>query len=320
MKWERYWAGGRILRWERYWVGGRVKGHCVKVLRWERYWAGGRAKGHCVKVLRWKRYWVGGRIKRHCVHLNVWNRLVVQRRVFLYTHYHSHFLCIVQIKLLQICSQGHSQLCYSTDAESPKYCCTPYSQSTTPSKLQTSPTATSLAPNFWTNNIQNCLHVLQRNHRFRTLLSFWVYYAFTVLPAPSALRQTHACLNSNASTVKPMAFSLSHTSAPTSGKTSPNLPTLSATFSSFKRFYRCFINKDGWNYPEFAAEFRVAGHMQGTETPPLLLDYNPWRNNGFVWPNCGFNVSTYQGIELSEWISQALLEHNSGVNDHNWCW
>ena len=37
---------------------------------------------------------------------------------------------------------------YSTDAESPKYCCTPHSQSTMPSKLHTSPTATPLAPNF----------------------------------------------------------------------------------------------------------------------------------------------------------------------------
>ena len=59
-----------------------------------------------------------------------------------------NFLCIVQIRLLQFSSHVHSQDCYSTDAESPKYCCTPYSQSITPSKLQTSPTATSLAPNF----------------------------------------------------------------------------------------------------------------------------------------------------------------------------
>ena len=59
-----------------------------------------------------------------------------------------NFLCIVQIRLLQFSSHVHSQHCYSTDAESPKYCCTPYSQSTTPSKLHTSPTATSLAPNF----------------------------------------------------------------------------------------------------------------------------------------------------------------------------
>ena len=38
---------------------------------------------------------------------------------------------------LDCCNSGsshrHSQLCNSTDAESPKYCCTPHSQSTTPS-------------------------------------------------------------------------------------------------------------------------------------------------------------------------------------------
>ena len=39
-----------------------------------------------------------------------------------------------------------------------------------------------------------------------------------------------------------------------------------------ERIYRCFINKDGRNYTEFAAEFRVAGLVQGTETPALLLD------------------------------------------------
>ena len=125
-----------------------------------------------------------------------------------------NFLCIVQIRLLQFSSHGHSQHCYSTDAESQKYCCTPYSQSTTPSELHTSPTATQL-----TNEIQSCLHVLQRNHRFHSL--FLSYYTFTVLPALSALRQTHACSKSNASTEKPMAFALSHTLAPTSGTISP---------------------------------------------------------------------------------------------------
>ena len=59
-----------------------------------------------------------------------------------------NFLCSVQIKLLQFSSHGHSELCNSTDAESPKYSCTPHFQSSTPSKLHTSPTATPLAPNF----------------------------------------------------------------------------------------------------------------------------------------------------------------------------
>ena len=53
---------------------------------------------------------------------------------------------------------------------------------------------------------------------FASLLS---YYTFTVLPALSALRQTHACSNSNASTAKPMAFAFPHTLAPTSGTMSP---------------------------------------------------------------------------------------------------
>ena len=48
----------------------------------------------------------------------------------------------------QLSSHGHSELCNSTNAESPKYCCTPHSQSSTLSKLHTSPTATPLAPNF----------------------------------------------------------------------------------------------------------------------------------------------------------------------------
>ena len=40
-----------------------------------------------------------------------------------------------------------------SDTKSPKYCCTPHSQSTTPSKLHTSPTATALAPNLWKNQM-----------------------------------------------------------------------------------------------------------------------------------------------------------------------
>ena len=48
-------------------------------------------------------------------------------------------------------------------------------------------------------------------------LIFLSSYTFTVLPALSALHQTHACSKSNASTAKSMAFALSHTLAPTSG-------------------------------------------------------------------------------------------------------
>ena len=52
-------------------------------------------------------------------------------------------------------------------------------------------------------------------------LIFLSCYTFTVLPALSALRQTHACSKSNVSTAKPMAFALSHTLAPTYGTISP---------------------------------------------------------------------------------------------------
>ena len=57
-----------------------------------------------------------------------------------------------QDRLLQFSSHGHSELCNSTDAESPKYCCTPQSE---------------------------------------LPLIFLSCYTFTVLPALSALRQTH---------------------------------------------------------------------------------------------------------------------------------
>ena len=60
-----------------------------------------------------------------------------------------------------------------------------YSQNTTPSTLHTPPTATSLASNFWTHQIQNCLYVLQLNHWFRPLLPFWSDAA--VQPFPLSL-------------------------------------------------------------------------------------------------------------------------------------
>ena len=92
--------------------------------------------------------------------------------------------------------------CYST--ESPDYCCTPYSQSTTSSKLDTSPTATPLVPDFSTNLIENCLHALQlRNHRFCPLLSFWQSF-----PAISVLRQTGMPMQTP--TLQPRSPWLSH--------------------------------------------------------------------------------------------------------------
>ena len=62
-----------------------------------------------------------------------------------------------------------------------------------PSKLHTSPTATPLAPSFWTDKIQNCLHVLQRNHRFHSLLSFWAATPLQSFPlSPLFVTHTHA--------------------------------------------------------------------------------------------------------------------------------
>ena len=52
-------------------------------------------------------------------------------------------------------------------------------------------------------------------------LIFLSCYSFKVLPALSALRLTHACSKSNASTTKPMAFAPSHTLAPTFETISP---------------------------------------------------------------------------------------------------
>ena len=52
---------------------------------------------------------------------------------------------------------------------------------------------TPLAPNFWTDKIQNCLHVLQRNHRFRSLLSFWAATPLQSFPlSPLFIRHTQA--------------------------------------------------------------------------------------------------------------------------------
>ena len=56
-----------------------------------------------------------------------------------------------------------------------------------------------------------------------------------------ALRQTHACSNSNASTAKPMAFALSHTSALTVGTISPKIDRRSATLSFFKSKLKKFF-------------------------------------------------------------------------------
>ena len=116
--------------------------------------------------------------------------------------------------------------CYSTDAESPKYSSTPYSQSTAQSKLHTL-----LQQLHWRPISKRVKYKLLACATVQSQvlppLIFLSYCTFTVRPALSALRQTHACSNSNASTAKPMAFALSHTSAPISGTVSPRYEAFS---------------------------------------------------------------------------------------------
>ena len=67
-----------------------------------------------------------------------------------------------------------------------------YSQSNTPSTMRIPPTATSLASDFWTHQIQNCPCVLQLNHWFRPLLPFWTTAAVQPFPhSPLFIRHTH---------------------------------------------------------------------------------------------------------------------------------
>ena len=76
-----------------------------------------------------------------------------------------------------------------------------------PSTLHIPPTATSLASNFWTHQIQNCLYVLQLNHWFCPLWPFWTTAAVQPFPlSPLFIRHTHIHSNSDAATVKLMAF------------------------------------------------------------------------------------------------------------------
>ena len=66
------------------------------------------------------------------------------------------------------------EICNSTDAESPKYCCTPHSQSSTPSKLLTSP--------------QQQLHWLPISERIKYKTACMCYNAITG-SAPSYLSE-----------------------------------------------------------------------------------------------------------------------------------
>ena len=98
----------------------------------------------------------------------------------------------------------------------------------TPSKLHISPTATPMAPNFWTNQAQSCLHVLQRSHILSALI--FLNYCTHIPKVPalslSTLHRTHTRSSSNASTPKPMAFAISHISGHTSETISRKTPSL----------------------------------------------------------------------------------------------
>ena len=134
----------------------------------------------------------------------------------------------------------------NSDAESRKYCCTPHSQSSSPSKLHTSPTATPLAPNFWTNKIRNCLHVLQRNHRFRSLLSFWPATPLQSFPlSPLFVRRTHT----QNPTLQPQNPWLSHflTFWPPHLEQSPPRHRHSTALSSFKSQLKTFLFSEYFN-------------------------------------------------------------------------
>ena len=90
-------------------------------------------------------------------------------------------------------------------------------------KMYTSSTAPPVAPTSRANPIQKlvaCFTTITGS----TPSYFLNYCTVTVLPALSALRQIHTCSNSNASTAKPMAYALGHTSVPTSGTISLKTP------------------------------------------------------------------------------------------------
>ena len=106
---------------------------------------------------------------------------------------------------------------------------------------------------------QNCTPLLQQLHwlpipkllacvtvqsQVPLPLNFLSYYTYTVLPALSALCQTHACSNSNASTAEPMAFS--HF-GPHIWNNFPQDIRHSATLSSFKSQLKTFLFSENFN-------------------------------------------------------------------------
>ena len=110
--------------------------------------------------------------------------------------------------------------------------------SSTPSKLHTSPTATPLAPSFWTDKYKTAW--LQRNHRFRSLLSFWAATPLqSFLLSPLFVRHTHA----QNPTPQPQNPWLSHflTLCPHILNNLPQDIRHSATLSSLKSQLKTFL-------------------------------------------------------------------------------
>ena len=157
-----------------------------------------------------------------------------------------NFLCIVQIRLLQFFSHWHSQLCYSTDAESPKY-------------------ATRLI--LWAPRHQNCTPLLQQLHwfpiseRIKYKTACMCYNAITG-SAPSCLSELlhlyspsrSLCSSSDTSMLKLQCFNHKTHGFHTFSHFGPhiwnNLPQdirHSATLSSFKSQLKTFLFSEYFN-------------------------------------------------------------------------
>ena len=142
---------------------------------------------------------------------------------------------IVQIRLLQFSSHGHSKLCNSNNAESPKYCCilrAPCHQNCTPLLQQLH----WLPISEWIKYKTACMCYNAITRSAPSYLSDLLH-----LPTLSALRQTHTSSKSNASTAKPMALAFSHTLAPHIWNNLPQDLRHSATLSSFKSQLKTFL-------------------------------------------------------------------------------
>ena len=144
-------------------------------------------------------------------------------------------------RLLQLCSHGHSELCNSAIAEV---------QNTAARLILRAPRHQICTP------LLQQLQWLPISERIKYKTACMCYNAITgsapsylsellhLYSPPRSLRSSsdNACSKSNASTAKPMAFSLSHTLAPHLEQ-SPPRPCIrnSATLSSFKSQLKTFL-------------------------------------------------------------------------------